>query len=312
MKFQIFLSFVVSLFAFEFNSAVGAESCLSYLGPNSRILNIDSNPLYYVRVLDPAFTLPIVTIHERNGKQVYDDQSFEAFVRSQPEGHHPSNRNIDLGEGLTLQSITHPQENTTRFLIKKSFRVPLDGSDVEIIYELDQDSVQIGSRSNVTSVQYKLVEPREIFPTGRYSHIAPETYVGGVFKKEGILSADITVRWSLINDTSSNRYTQEAVFRFAANGTLDRTEFSASESGIEVWEGAYCEHWELCANLLFRTVFGKELNRMRGLSPNFLREISLSARLRESLNIVKLLSFSPKRETLEEGHKTFLAETPPE
>lgn len=293
MKFQIFLSFVVGLFAFEFNSAVGGSSCLSYLGPNSRYVNIDSDSRYYIRVLTPAFKLPIVTIHERNGKQVYDDQSFETLQLSRLGGRYLSIIDIDLGEGLTLEGVTHPRKDTTRFHLIKSFKVPSDGSEVKIRYELTQGSVQIGSHSEIRSLEYKLSVPLRQFRNGRFAFMATETYVRWVFGKGSPLLADIAVTWSMSSDVSDDKYIEDAVFTFAADGTLDRAEWHASESR-KASNAIHCAPWKSCAELLFGAVFNKELGRLIGLSTDLVQEIAGSAERREALDIVKLLSFAPR------------------
>ncbi|MBK8202693.1 MAG: hypothetical protein IPK68_10390 [Bdellovibrionales bacterium] len=67
------LAFILSC---EIYPAFGAGVCLSYFGSNSRTVNIGEGFPYYLRVLTPSLSLPIVTIHQSNGSQVYGDKSF--------------------------------------------------------------------------------------------------------------------------------------------------------------------------------------------------------------------------------------------
>ncbi len=296
---RYFLAFAVALFAGEFHSALGARNCLTYLGPHARFVNIGENSPYYVRIITPPSSLPIVTVHESNGNQVYNDQSFEAFAASRPRGRYLTHIDIDLDEGLTLERVTHPRKDTTRFHLIKSFRVPSDGSEVKILYELTQGSGQIGSHSEIASLDYKLAVPLRQVRNGGFAHMATETYVRWVFEKGSPLLADLAVTWSLSNDVSDDdKYVEEAAFTFAADGTLDRAEWLANESRIKASNPIHCAPWKPCAEFLFRTVFNGELGDLIGLSTDLVQKIAGSADRREALDIVKLLSFGPKRGTL--------------
>lgn len=295
---KYFLPFIAALFVCELQSSAGASSCPSYLGPNSRYVNIGGDSKYYVRVLTPPSRLPVVTVHERNGNQVYDDRSFEAFEASRPRGRYLTNIDIDLGGDLTLESVTHPMPDTTQFHLKRSFKVPADSSEVKIFYILTQSSVQIGSRSEIASVSYELATSMRQIPNGligRFANIATGTFVRGVFEKGRPYNFDISVVGSLLSHGSSETYVAEAVFNFGADGTLHVVNWLASGSKIEVSSDTACAPWKPCSDLLFRAVFGRELDSLMGLSPDLVREIALSAERREPLDIVKLLSFAPQR-----------------
>jgi hypothetical protein len=205
---------------------------------------------------------------------------------------------IDLGEGLTLEMVTHPKKDTTRFLIKRNYKVPSDGSEVKIRYVLIQDSVQIGSRSKIVSVSYELAAPTSAFQIGRFASITTETFVRGVFEKGSPFAFDISVVGSLLGDGSDETYVAEAVFKFGADGLLDGIEWLASGSRIEVSRYSDSAPWKPFTNLLFRAVFNRELGELIGLSPDLVQEIARSAARKESLDIAKLLSFAPKRGSL--------------
>lgn len=209
-----------------------------------------------------------------------------------------TNIDIDLNEGLTLERVTHPRKDTIRFHLIKSFQPPSDGSEVRILYELNQGSVQIGSHSEIRNLDYKLAVPLRQVRNGRFEYMATETYVRWVFEKGTPLLADIAVKWSLSSDASDDKYVEDAVFTFAADGTLDRAEWLASESRIKASYAIHCAPWKPCAEFLFETVFNREPGELIGFSKDLIQEIARSAERREPLDIVKLFNFAPKRGSL--------------
>ncbi|MBK8202694.1 MAG: hypothetical protein IPK68_10395 [Bdellovibrionales bacterium] len=106
---------------------------------------------------------------------------------------------IDLGEGLTLEGVSH-KSGTTRLNLKKLFVIPEDLSQIEISYTLVQDSPQVGSRSEMGYIAYKLLKPSLPLPaedqSGGFNRVsAGNILVRAVLDRGGskIIRFDISV-----------------------------------------------------------------------------------------------------------------------
>jgi hypothetical protein len=253
MPMKYFLTVVAIILSSQFYSAFGSGACLSYFGPNSRtvntgILKIGDNSSYYFRILTPALSLPIVTIHQRNGNQVYDDESFREFQASRDKDQGFLKTPFDLGDSLILERLSH-ESGTTRFDLKKRFVIPADQSQIEISYTLAQDSAQVGSHSRVHRIAYKLLKPGVPLPAGNlisdFDRLAAgNILLRAVFNQGGskIIGFDLSVSDILYHQNDSKNQIEKPVvndveFIFSADGFLHKVIWWASDPLLSPVEG---------------------------------------------------------------------------
>ncbi|MBK7844331.1 MAG: hypothetical protein IPJ71_11645 [Bdellovibrionales bacterium] len=266
-------------------------------------------------------TLPIglayVTIHKEDGTEIFDANSYLGLLSSNcgaihdcpvVSTHHVI-RDTPLGAGFTLTSVRSNDESfITTSTIQKDYDIRGQDSSVELIYSINPKP---GSR-NIDHLWLDYTERsfRTTIREERDTRVVQNIRFD--FDKGELLSIEIGVALNLSNSKWESAAFDQVHLIFDPNGKLERiTGISQSTSPNLAWsnltdQAAFLDAlkkgqnmWfsyrpeEPQAALIFKTVFGRNIGSLKGISFSAVKEIMDSARAERPLLVHSLLDLDP-------------------